>query len=275
MTSIMLLGATGTMGVALQHALASTRHRVTTPSRAVFDATQPHLLPTLLNDFRPTVVINAIAMLGVDACERQPDRATALNTVFPRILAESCRNAGIRLLHFSSDAVFGDRDRAYTESDRPEPLNLYGVTKFGGDALIRSTGVNATIVRVPTLFGPGPRSFLARMLTAARRGERLRVAHDVHCTPTYTLDVARRVVDLIDDSGPELVHLAGAEHASLYQLTRAAIEQLGLGVSIEPVSHTVFGGLGRKNRQTRLQSERVTPLPGWTQRLSTYLANQA
>ena len=155
MTDVVVFGGTGTLGTALRDTLS----RVCAPTSKELDVRNDLEIEGYLRRTRPTVVINAVAMLGLDACERDPQSAIRLNAMFPCQLAKLGGALDFRLIHFSTDAVFPGADSsAYTEADAARPLNVYGATKYAGDCLIAAHGRGFDIVRVPTLFGTSSRS---------------------------------------------------------------------------------------------------------------------
>src|SRR5208282_1270786 len=108
-----------------------------------------------LQELKPALVVNAVALNGLNPCERNPALAFHLNTLLPRMLAEASRPLGFTLVHFSSDAVFDGRRTmgAYREEDAPAPINVYGLTKFGGDCFVRTEAERFYIFRLSLLAG--------------------------------------------------------------------------------------------------------------------------
>jgi len=137
--TLLLLGHTGKMGTAIQNALGSDYSMICKNSRD-FDATDFQKVRRIVEECAPDVLVNCVALLGIDPCEQEPARAFHLNALYPRVLAELSATRGFVLVHFSTDAVFNDNTRRrYVEPDIPVPLNVYGTTKYSGDCFVMNT----------------------------------------------------------------------------------------------------------------------------------------
>lgn len=273
---LLILGAGGKLGTALAPALAGEGDIETATSRDL-DALDLEAVAAFVRARRPSVVVNCIAKMGIPACEQDPVTAFRLNTLLPGTLADLSRELGFRLCLFSTDSVFPDHPDAeagaYRESDAARPLNTYGITKFGGDCMVLARAPSALVVRVSILFGPSPKGnqFLERMLERAARGETLSAAHDVIASPTYSVDVATRVRDLLrDTTSAGLYHVANAGRASLHELVSAAVAASGYKAEVRAASHTSFPTIGVKNQRTPLVSTRLPALRPWSEALGAY-----
>lgn len=271
--TLLLLGHTGKMGRAVAEAF-SEGYRIVGRNSRDFDAADLGRLPGLVGRVRPDIVVNAAAFMGLEDCERRPQRALAVNTLFPKVLAELSREQGFLLVHLSTDAVFSGRSRPYDEDDAPLPLNMYGLTKLGAECFIQAVARRYYIVRMPLLFGESPKAsqFLEKMLRRARQGGRtLEAAGDVVTCPTYSRDAARALRRIIERRLPSGVyHIANAGKASLYDLTREAVRDLGLDVRVRRVPSSRFPGTARRSACTLLRSRKLAPLRGWKQALRDY-----
>lgn len=276
MARILLLGHTGKLGTALMRELAPV-HRVTGLASADFDATDPAAVARLVEEVRPEVVINTVALIRLDDCEREPMRAARLNTLFPQQLARLGARLGYRLVHFGTESLFSDSGGALLdEESQPDPCNTYGFTKYMAELAIREALPDHYLFRIPVLFGRSPRraQFLDRMIDRVRAGERLlKVADDIVTTPTYTVDVARRVaLCLEEDRPPGLYHIANTGKASLWELVVETLHGLGLEATVERASHRDFPSLARRNTVTPLRMGRLPPLRPWQEAMAEYCA---
>ncbi|GGD59029.1 dTDP-4-dehydrorhamnose reductase [Pseudoxanthomonas indica] len=204
---ILLLGANGQVGHELRRSLATRAHVVaaTRDGRlddggecevADFDA--PDQLPRLVSRIAPDVVVNAAAYTAVDRAEEDPDAAFRTNAHAPAALARACLEAGITLVHYSTDYVFdGQAAHPYDENHATAPLSVYGASKLAGEQAIRDSGARHLIFRTAWVYGTRGRNFLLAMLQRARQGEALRVVADQYGTPTpawLIADVTARVL---------------------------------------------------------------------------------
>lgn len=270
---LLLLGHTGKLGSALLEAL-TPHFEVTGRSSLDLDATDGAKLSILLDDLNPSVVVNVVGYHGIETCEANPERAFAVNRDLPAALAKWCAAKGATLVHFSTDAVFGEaKDTPYTEEDAPAPLHVYGESKLAGEEAVRGGCPTSYVLRVPLLFGPGGKGqqFFERMLARAANGSPLKVADDVVSSPTYNIDVAERVRDMLLTNAPySTYHLAGLGHASLFDLVSEAVKMWGFEVYVERASWRDFPGVGRKNLYTPLASLRTPPLRPWRKGLAAF-----
>lgn len=271
---ILLLGGTGKLGQALCAVMPSDC-LLFSHNSSTFAAENPDNVRKIIDDIRPDLVINTVAFMGVDGCERESEKAMQINTILPRTLAECSVAYDYMLVHFSTDAVFRDRvDGLYYESDLPQPINVYGLTKYGGDRFIQELAHRYYLFRLPILFGPTDRKsqFVERMLAAIQEGVGpLRIADDIVVTTGYTPDIAATVMNVIADEAPfGLYHLANSGTTSLYGLVSRLASELGISARIEPASYRDFPGIGRKNTRTPLASDKLVPLRSWEDAVKEY-----
>lgn len=274
MRKLLLFGAAGKMGSAISRCFASD-YEIVGLNRNQVDCENLEQVAAVVETERPDLVINAVAFLGIDACEAEPDRAILLNTLLPKRLAELSRDHGFVLGHLSSSAVFGDVfDRHCVESDPVRPINVYGLTKYGGDYFVQSTSKRSYVFRLPVLFGESIKrnQFVEKMLARMQAGaSRLRVAVDVVSTPSYSRDVAgeiRRI--LASELVPGLYHLTNEGRGSLFEMIELLVANLGLAVTVEPVSHREFPSLGRKDVFSIMKSEKIASLRPWRDAFREY-----
>jgi dTDP-4-dehydrorhamnose reductase len=273
--NILLLGHTGKLGSALAGAFLAKGHVVTGRNSADFDAQDFSQVRDLVAGINPDLIINTAAFLGIDPCEAQPERALRMNTLFPRLLATLAAERDIPLVHFSTDAVFDDRKGDYlSELDTPSPLNLYGMSKYGGDCFVLAECPKCYLFRVPVLFGPSSKAdqFVEKMLARVQSGQRvLKVSDDIVSSPSYSHDVAARAAELVLGGAPYgLYHLANQGKASLYEFMVELCGALQLEATVERASFRDFPFLGRKNTYTPLCSVRTGRLQQWQAAVSDY-----
>ncbi len=181
------------------------------------------------------VVVNAAAMTAVDRCEREPEAARRANAEAPGLLASAAREAGCRFVHVSTDYVFaGDADRPYREDDTPDPRSAYGRSKLEGERRVAAACDEALLVRTSWVFGRG-RNFLAAVLDQAskrRTGEAagpLRVVDDQTGRPTWAVDLAAAIRQLVAKDVAGTVHVANDGQCTWWELARACLDERGFG----------------------------------------------
>jgi len=176
---------------------------------------------SLVRGLCPDVVLNAAAIIDVDLCERERERAALINAEGSRIVAELAAEIGARVIYFSTDMVFDGQKGMYSEEEAPRPLNWYGETKLAGETWARACCPRAVIARLALMYGAGSRahgSFLQWMLRRLEKGEGVDLFTDQLRTPTFVGDVCLAVSKIIEH--PELAgvyHLAGPERMNRYE----------------------------------------------------------
>lgn len=273
-----ITGSTGMLGQDLVPVLRA-RHHVTPLGREQADITKRPDILRALGGAAPDAVIHLAAMTAVDECERQPQTAFKVNGAGTGNVAAACKELRIPMLYVSTDYVFDGAKRGpYTESDTPNPLNVYGRSKLEGENRVKDLGGRFWIVRVSWLFGPMGRNFVRTILGLAREGKPLRVVDDQAGAPTYTQDLSVKLLEVIERGSPGIYHVTNQGYCTWFEFAQEALHQAGLGHA--PISPIATSEAGRpaprpKNSRlanTRLQSEGLGLLPRWQDALARYLA---
>jgi len=205
--------------------------RVQALSRAELDISEATAFQTALARLKPDVVINAAAIAGLEACERSPERARAVNALAPAQMARVCAQAGTPFIHISTDYVFGaPTRRPWREADPVSPVNLYGELKAEAERQVLAAGGEVCITRVAWLFGDG-KDFITHLLRG--QDDSVRIARDQIGSPTPIFPLAGRLLDLAGrlaarQSVPRLIHLAGSPAVSRADWVATAFDALRL-----------------------------------------------
>ncbi|MBT6230264.1 MAG: NAD(P)-dependent oxidoreductase [Candidatus Scalindua sp.] len=271
---VLLLGSTGKLGVALNEVFKKDFSVVGKNSKD-FDAVDFDAVRRMVIKESPDILINTVAFLGIDPCEKEPEKAFKLNTLYPKLLGELSAELGFILIHFSTDAVFNDEKKDfYMEKDSPRPLNVYGFTKYGGDRFIQILAKRYYLLRVSVLFGETIKNtqFVEKMLQRVNEGQKaLKISSDIIGSPTYSKDIARETKRITENSLPYgLYHLANAGKASLYDLMSEIVKNLKLDVRVEKAYYKDFTYTGIKNTYTPISSEKIDSLRPWKEAVKEY-----
>jgi dTDP-4-dehydrorhamnose reductase len=224
---VLLIGTNGQLGWELERILRP-RCELTTLEYPQIDFAHPETVRPLILAARPQVILNASAYTAVDQAETETEVAYAVNRDAPGMLADAAKALGALLIHYSTDYVFdGYKDQPYSESDQPNPLNVYGASKLAGEAAIRQSDCQYLIFRLSWVYSLRRSSFVTKVLEWARAQTILRVVSDQISTPTWCRVPAQATADLLlaqtrdtlpwlnERSG--LYHLACTGYASRYE----------------------------------------------------------
>jgi dTDP-4-dehydrorhamnose reductase len=228
MTKVLITGARGQMGSALcRHFGAQAATQVVAWSHADHDITRPAIAEEVAG-LRPHLVINAAAWTHVDSAESNAAAAYAANTLGPKYLAEGCAACGAEMVQISTNEIFaGKPGEFYREYDLAAPGGVYARSKLGGEAAAARALARLYVVRVAWLYGPGGNHFPAKMIAAADRQGALRVVDDEYGNPTYTLDAAAAIAQLVQSGRYGIYHIVNEGFTSRYEYARLALALSG------------------------------------------------
>ncbi len=246
------------------------------------DITNAEQVRQVMNDVRPDALIHCAAWTAVDPAEdadKQP-KVQAINVAGTAHLAAACRELDCRMMYISTDYVFDGQGESPWQPDCKDyrPLNYYGQTKLGGELAVSSTLEKYFIVRIAWVFGLNGKNFIKTMLQLGKTHEHLRVVNDQIGTPTYTLDLARLLVDMIETDKYGYYHATNeGGYISWYDFACEIFRQAGLPVTVEPVTTAEYGAskaarpFNSRLDKSKLRENGFTPLPDWQDALCRYL----
>ncbi len=173
------------------------------------DITDQIAVEICMKNNRPSVVINCASLINIEACEKNPLSAWQVNTLGPGNIAQAMEKAGLKestLIQISSSDVFGEDKQSFEEIDQPNPVNVYGWSKWAGEKLIeqisKNCGLNYYIVRSSWLYGKGRQTFVDFVVETLKRGELMNVVTDQYNVPTSASDLALAIIKLIESPTP-------------------------------------------------------------------------
>jgi dTDP-4-dehydrorhamnose reductase len=268
---VYLTGADGLLGTALTRALPP-QWQVCGVSVGDFDIADGAAVRRSIAGFGPDAVVHAAALANVDACEKDPREAMRVNVEGTHQVAAACAEAGIRLVHLSSDYVFDGRRGGYREDDLPNPLSVYGLTKLAGER-IAGRVPGHLIVRTSWLFG-GRSDQAAELAEELIAGRSPRTIADQFSSPTHAGDLAAALVWLLRRPVTGTVHAANGGRASWYDVGLRVAKRLGGAPA--PVSISECGFIGERPRDSHLHAGRLAalgyPMPSWEDAVDRYCA---
>jgi dTDP-4-dehydrorhamnose reductase len=224
---VAITGAAGLFGCGLVQVFAE-RHEVIPLTRGEADITKPEEIRAALARAAPDIVVHPAGIPDLDICEADPAKGFLVNYHGTRHVVEAARELGAAVAYISTDAVFdGKKQSPYLETDTPRPPTVYGRTKLRGEEITRTVPAHF-IFRVSVLFGPGKTNFVEKSLRRVAAGQSSEVAADQVGSATYTVDAARKIMEVVEARRYGLYHLSNVGVCSRYELASRAAELAGL-----------------------------------------------
>jgi dTDP-4-dehydrorhamnose reductase len=283
--TILLIGSGGQLGFELARVLPA-HGQVVALDRAALDLADADAVVAAVRAARPQLIVNAGAYTAVDRAESEPERADAVNSRAPGILAEEARRAGAPLIHYSTDYVFdGEALSPYDEQAAPNPINAYGRSKLGGERAIQAAGAAGVVLRTSWVYGLHGQNFLTTMRRLAADRDELRVVADQMGTPNWTRSLAEATATLIgrgqaylaERSG--LYHLSAGGSTSWFDFARAIFADAPRP-RVVPITTAEYPTAARRPRRAVLASSKFADtfgfaLPPWDEMLRACMAGGA
>lgn len=239
MARILVTGANGQLGKSVEkYSRIHPQHQWFFCDRTNLDITKAEQVQAVFEQHSPTHCINCAAFTNVDLAEKEPQTAVAVNAEAVKGMVVICEAYNTTLIQVSTDYVFdGEKATPYTEEDRPNPLNVYGKTKALGEQYVLQNSKKGYVVRSSWLYAKTHgQNFYQSILKKAKAKEPLKVVNDQVGTPTCTDDLARFLIQLIEEAPAYgLYHYAGKKIQSWHEFAQSILHKHQLKVSIEAV----------------------------------------
>jgi dTDP-4-dehydrorhamnose reductase len=255
-----LFGAFGMLG----HALKEVFPHAQCIGHRTVDITDEDALMKLLKQERPAIVINAAAYTDVDGCEDDSKYAFAVNGNGPGYIAQACYEVNSILIHFSTDYIFDGTKTEYHEDDPPNPINIYGKSKLLGEVSVAKNLENYRIIRTSWLYGSHGKNFVDTILTLSRQMPVVRVVNDQFGKPTYTVDLASKVPEILSCK-PGVYHITNNGQCSWYEFASEFIP------NALPCSTDEFPRKAKRPAHSVLANTKTSPLRHWKKALKEYI----
>ncbi len=272
---ILITGAAGMLGVDLSAVAQAAGHETVALARADLDIADSAAVTRAIAGAEPDAVVNCAAWTDVDGAESRYPDALAVNGPGAGHVAAAAVAAGAWTVHVSSDYVFnGDKSTPYVESDPLHPISAYGRSKLQGELEVAAAAPDRhTIVRGAWLFGVHGHCFPKTILRLAAERDELNVIADQVGGPTFTGHLARALVALAGERRPGVLHVAGPEYCSWFELAAEIVAASGRECTVNPIGTEQYPTPARRPAYSALASERNAPvLPEWRLGLQAFMA---
>jgi len=235
---IWVIGKNGQLGQCFLRVLGL--EDVVSTGRKDVDISDKFQVQEFLKDKNPDVVINCAAYTEVDKAESDRESCYKVNSFGVKILAQSCRDSGAHLIHFSTDFVFsGDKSIGYEVDDEANPLGVYGESKLQGEREIKKESASATIIRVSWIYSEYSKNFVKTMINLGKTREEVSVVADQIGSPTYAMDLAEFVVNNLDSlllqRGTNIIHFSNLGEVSWFDFAEQIMKLANLKCKVNPI----------------------------------------
>ena len=256
---------------------------VTSSPYVQLDITDREAVFSVIEEIRPDVIIHCAAWTAVDAAEddENKEKVHKINALGTQYIAEAAKAVDAKMLYISTDYVFdGKGERPWEPDDKCySPLNVYGQSKLDGELAVSGTLEKFFIVRIAWVFGLNGKNFIKTMINVGKTHDTVRVVNDQIGTPTYTLDLSRLLVDMVETEKYGYYHATNeGGYISWYDFCVEFYKQYGLKTTIIPVTTEEYGlSKAARPENSRLDKSKLaeagfTPLPDWKDAVKRYLA---
>jgi len=280
---IVILGKNGQLGKELNSCLLKNKYKVIAYDKKELDILEYKKVSSQITKEKPDVVINTTAFHVTTECELYPEKAFAVNAFALKNLSEVCNLNKTRLVTYSTDYVFdGNKGKPYVESDKPNPLQIYGMSKYLGEMICQKYANDYIIIRTSGIYGGklGSKSkkgnFILNIIQQSKKVKKLEVSKEQTISSTYAADLAKATQEVIEKKIPSgIYHLVNTELCTWADLAKYVIEENAIDCIIKPINRK--GGANEMNRplfsalaNTKAKKFGII-LPDWKSAVKKYL----
>lgn len=241
------------------------------------DITDSWSVNKVIKEAAPDAVIHCAAYTAVDAAEDNVEVCRKVNADGTQNIAKVCKELNIKMIYISTDYVFdGKGTRPWEPEDERHPLNVYGLTKYEGELAVQNTLDKYFIVRIAWVFGVNGGNFIKTMLKLAETRNRLTVVNDQFGSPTYTYDLAKLLVDMVQTEKYGIYHATNEGICTWYEFACEIFKQAGISMEVVPVSAEEYKAKAPRPENSRMSKDKLEEngferLPSWQDALKRYL----
>lgn len=275
---VLVTGVKGQLGYDVVRELEKRGHEAVGVDIEEMDITDANQVNQVIHSVEPDAVIHCSAYTAVDRAEDDLDTCRKVNALGTANIAEVCKELDCKMLYLSTDYIFsGDGERPWEPDDEPNPLNVYGLTKYEGEQEIKSRLNKYYIVRISWVFGINGNNFIKTMLRLGKENGAVRVVDDQIGSPTYTYDLSVLLVDMIESEAYGQYHATNEGLCSWYEFAQEIFHAAGMDdVTVTPVKTGEFPAKAKRPMNSRMSKEKLVKngfnkLPTWQDAVKRYV----
>lgn len=278
---ILVTGYTGQLGYdVVQNGLERGFEMIGVGSKDL-NITDERLVDQYVKSLRPDAIIHCGAYTAVDKAEDDKENCWKVNVEGTRYLAKAAQEINAKFMYISTDYVFdGLGDKPFVETDPPNPVGYYGLTKYEGEKIVQSHLTEWFIVRISWVFGINGNNFVKTMLRLAEHYDEINVVADQVGSPTYTFHAARLVIDMIQTDKYGIYHATNEGFCSWAEFAKEIFRITGKKVKVNSITTEEYPTRAKRPKNSRLSKKKIIDngfkaLPPWQESLKHFLKNQS
>lgn len=275
---VLVTGVKGQLGYDVVRELQKRGHEAVGVDIDEMDITDAAAVERVMTEVQPDAVIHCSAYTAVDRAEEDIEICRRVNVDGTKNIAKICKKLNCKMLYLSTDYIFsGDGERPWEPDDEASPLNAYGRSKYDGELALKKYVEKYFIVRISWVFGINGNNFIKTMLRLGRENGAVKVVDDQIGSPTYTYDLARLLVDMIESDRYGAYHATNEGICSWYEFAKEIFRAAGMdNVSVTPVKSGDFPVKAKRPKNSRMSKEKLVTngfslLPAWQDAVARYI----
>jgi dTDP-4-dehydrorhamnose reductase len=278
---VLVTGVNGQLGYDVVKELTAKGHEAVGVDRSQLDITDEAAVSSYVQNLKPEAIIHCAAYTNVDAAESDKEGAYKVNALGTKYLAEAAKFVDAKMVYVSTDYVFDGNGTEPYEVDHPtSPLGVYGETKLDGEIILQDTLEKYFIVRTAWVYGINGNNFVKTMLKLAQDRNELGVVYDQVGSPTYTVDLAKFLVELVVSNKYGIYHASNEGVCSWHEFAVEIFKQAGLDIKVNPLTSEEFPRPAARPKYSVLSKKKIvdqgfTPMRDWKEALKDYLKELA
>ena len=273
---VLITGGSGQLGYDIAKLLEENNTMMYVPTHEEMDITDRDSVMMAFDSFKPDVVFHCAAYTAVDKAEEDKERCYDINVNGTKNIVDASDIYGSKVVYISTDYVFhGDKNGIYEASDITDPINYYGYTKYLGEQEVMKNS-NNLVVRISWVFGINGKNFVKTMLRLASSRDEISVVSDQVGSPTYTYDLARLLVDMVNKNKSGIYQATNEGYCSWYEFAKYIFEVSGIDIRVNPILTKDYVTLAKRPLNSRLSKDKLdedglTRLPDWKDATKRYI----
>ena len=277
MNNILVTGSTGQLGSDVVKELLKRGYSTLSPNRSELNLCSEDNIRNYILNSNCEAIVHCAAYTQVDKAEDEKDLCIKINATATKHIVKCAKILDIPMIYISTDYVFdGTKDGEYTENDETNPINIYGESKLAGEKYVQEILDKYYIVRTSWVFNINGKNFIETMLRLSKANNQLSIVNDQIGSPTYTRDLSRLLVDMLETNKYGLYHATNEGYCSWYEFANTIFKLANINIDIKAINSNEYASRAKRPMNSKLSKDKLIeygfkPLPHWEDALKDYL----